>query len=408
MKILIISLFYLPEPVARPHDLAISLVQSGHHVSVITAFPNYPNGKIYPGYRIGSAKWEDIDGVKVLRIPHLVDRSKSAFKRILSYLSFSLSAVLYSLLRMEKPDVLWTYQIGLPGLILSKLLQIPLVHEVQDLWPEWGNNAKLGLGKVAYHILERQEQMIYRQAHKIVTITEGFKTVFINKRTDPSKIEIIPNWANDAIFHPDKADAELALKEGFIGNFNIVYIGNVGVAQALGVIIDAAVQLKDFPEILFSIIGDGLERAELENRAYVNGVNNVRFLGSRSQNEAAKYMALADVLFIHLKRDPVYKITIPSKTYGYLASGRPILAAAEGELNDLIKKHQAGIVCPPQDASALANAVRKFRKMPKEELEKMGNAGYHAAKDNYSRSALGKQYSDLFENTVKSFREEKT
>ena len=405
MHIQLISLFYTPEPVARPHDLALTLRQLGHRVSVITAYPNYPQGKVYSNYKARSAHCEEIDGVRVMRIPHLLDRSRSAFRRVLSYTSFSLTAAFFGLLQTEKPDVIWTYQIGLPGILISLMRHVPLVHEVQDLWPDWGRAANLGIRASAYRLLELQEQMIYHKAQTIVTITEGFKKELIKKGTNSVKIVVIPNWANDGVFHPVEPNAEFAQKEGFSGFFNIVYIGNLGVAQALGVVLDAADQLRNEDQVRFVLIGDGVERAELVKRAQDMGLNNVRFLGSRPQNEIADYMALADVLFLHLKRDSVYEITIPSKTYGYLASGRPILAAAEGELASLIIEHGAGVVCPPEDPAALTQAIRKLMDMPAAQLEQMGSAGHQAVSTHFSRMSLGNQYSDLFENAVKSFQE---
>lgn len=400
MRILLLSLFYKPEPVARPHDLAMTLEQLGHKVSVVTAYPNYPDGQIYPGYHFGPSKWEEIDNVKVLRIPHRIDRSRSAFRRVLSYFSFSLSAIYSSLRYIQKPDALWTYQIGLPGIILSKLWKVPLIHEVQDLWPDWGITSDIGLKKAAYRLLENEEHFVFHHAPSIVTITEGFKSILMKKGVKPDKIHVIPNWANDSTFHPFESDAKMAQEEDFEGFFNIVYVGNIGIAQALGVVLDAAVLLQGSPDIHFVIIGDGVERSELERRAQQMGLDNVRFLGSRSQSDAARYMALADVLLIHLKRDPVFEITIPSKTYGYLAAGRTILAATEGESAKLIQYLHAGVVCSPEDPVALAKTVLEVRKMPKGELEKMGHAGYMAVKSRYSRAIIGKAYSDLFESMV--------
>ena len=224
---------------------------------------------------------------------------------------------------------------------------------------------------------------------------------------DSSRIEVIPNWANEAIFHLVSPDATLAKREGFCGFFNVIYVGNIGAAQALGVLLDAADQLRDLPDIRFVIIGDGVERSDLEKRARKLELNNIRFLGSRPQNEVANYMALANILFLHLQHNRVYEITIPSKTYGYLASGRPILAAAEGELANLINEFGAGVVCPPEDAAALAQTIRKLRTMPTAQLEQMGRAGYQAVSTHYSRITLGKQYSDVFEKTVKTFKERK-
>ncbi len=400
MHVLLLSLYYSPEPVARPHDLALTLCQLGHQVSVITGFPNYPNGQVYPEYSLRPWQWETLDGVRVLRVPHLVDRSRSAVRRLLSYSSFLMSSLCLGTLKIEKPDVLWTYQIGLPGVLMGALRGVPLVHELQDLWPEWGQASGFGFKAWLYLLLERQERLIYSRAQAIVTITQSFKSILVQKGVPTEKVEVIPNWVNEATFYPAAYDADLARSEGFAGYFNVVYVGNVGAAQALQVVLDAAELLRASSCIRFVIIGDGVERAALEQQAHERGLDNVRFLGSRPQNQAASYMALADVLFLHLKRDPVYTITIPSKTYGYLAASKPVLAAAEGELAHLIDELQAGMVCLPEDAAALAGAVRRLEDMPEGQRSAMGQAGYRAVSTDYARAALGKRYAELFERVI--------
>lgn len=398
MHVLLLSLFYPPEPVARPHELALALRQAGHQVSVVTAFPNYPPGKIYPGYRLRYWHWETLEGIQILRVPHIMDRSRSAVRRLFSYTSFTASAWFLGGLKIPKPDVIWTYQIGLPGVGLSTLRGVPLVHEVQDLWPEWGKASSLGIRGWLYSLLERQERLVYRSAWAVVTITESFKSILIQKGVPAQKIAVIPNWANEATFRPVAYDMDLARQEGFNGYFNVAYVGNIGAAQALGVVLGAAELLRSMAHVRFVIIGDGMERAALEQQARQRGLDNVRFLGPRPQSQASGYMALADVLFLHLKSDPVYAITIPSKTYGYLASAKPVLAAAEGELAGLINTLQAGVVCPPEDPAALAEAVRRLADMPAAQRAALGQAGYRAMTTDYARSTLARRYAELFES----------
>ena len=288
MQIQLISLFYSPEPVARPHDLATILKNSGHSVTVITGFPNYPGGKIYAGYRGKAVFKEEIDQVTVIRVPHYIDRSHSSIRRVFSYLSFALSALFFGL-KIQKPDVIWTYQIGLPGALLSKLRGVPLVHEVQDLWPDWGKSSGLRGREWLYRLLAWQESFIYKNSQKVVTITNGFKNKLIQKGINPEKVAIISNWANETVFHPETYDRTFAQNEGFENYFNITYIGNIGAAQALEVIIDAAKLLQDIPDIRFVIIGNGIERPYLEAKVQEEGLDNVRFLGSREQDQAARF-----------------------------------------------------------------------------------------------------------------------
>jgi len=373
-------------------------------VTVITGFPNYPSGRLYPGYRFRPFVWESIDGVRVLRIAHIIDRSRSAIRRILSYASFSLAAIVLGELLIHKPDIIWTYQIGLPGVALTAIKGSPLIHEVQDLWPDWGRNTTIGLTGLINGILIAQEKLIYRRAAVVTTISQGFRRALMARGVPTEKIVVIPNWANDQNFRPVAQDANLGDRERLNNRFNVIYGGNVGSAQGLGIVLDAAVLLRDSPEIQFVLIGDGVERETLAARANAQGLNNVRFLGSRPHDQMAQYFAFADILFLHLAKDPAYEITIPSKTYAYLAIGRPILAAARGDVADLIRKSNAGVVCPPEDPMALAEAIRGFLSLSIGERNRMGQSGRTAFLKNYTRSHLVACYESLLFRLSRSRR----
>lgn len=396
MRILLLTFHYFPEPNTKPHDLARELTRRGHDVTVVTGFPHYPGERLYDGYRMRLRQWETIDGIPVLRVPLLINRSKSSMRRIIYYLSFTFSSIFMATFLVRKPDVIWTYGLGLPGLFLSKLKRTPYVHEVQDLWPEWGRTAGIGMQDWLFNLLAWQERRIRRSAKAVSTISEGFKRVLIEKGTPEEKITIIPNWANEDNFYPADADPDLGKRERLHNRFNVMYIGNVGAAQALGVVLDAATHLRDLPNVQFVIIGDGIEHEHLVQQARQADLDNVIFLGSRPQNQVAAYAAFANALLIHLKANPEYAITIPSKTYAYLATGKPVLAAMTGDAADLIQKHEAGLVVPPEDPKALADAVRRLYAMPVPEREKMGQAGRDAFLHNFTRQILVDKYEHLF------------
>lgn len=398
MRVLLISLYYYPEPNTKPHDLSRGLIKRGHEVFVITGFPHYPGRKLYDGYRMRLRQWETIDGVRVLRVPFYINRSKSATHRILYYLSFSFSAIVIGAFLLPRPDVIWTYGIGLPGLFLSKVKRAPYVHEVQDLWPEWGRTAGIGMKNWLYNLLEWQERLVRHSAKAVSTISDGFKRVLVEKGTPEEKISIIPNWANEECFYPSDKDLELGKNEGLLNRFNVMYIGNVGTAQALEVVVHAAKLLHDVPEVQFVIIGDGVELEELIHLANQENLSNVAFLGSRPQNEVAAYAAFADVLLLHLKADPIYEITIPSKTYAYLATGHPILAAVTGDAANLIELYGAGLVIAPDNPEAMADAVRKLWKMSVDERKAIGCTGRKVFLASFTRQILVDRYESLFEH----------
>lgn len=396
MKLLLISLWYNPEPVLKPHDLAKVLRDRGHKVSVITGFPNYPSGKIYPGYKRRFLERELLDGIKVIRIPHIIDRSLSVKRRLLSYFSFSLMASIVGLFCKEKPDVIWTYQIGLPGFILSYCRGIPLVHEVQDLWPDWGKALPGGIKSWLSKILIAEENIIFKRAKKIITISKGFARRLEARGVRANKIVVIPNWTDENNFYPADRDLRLAEKEEIGGKFCFMYVGNVGTAQNLENLIIAARSLQDKNDIEIIIIGDGVGRNRLERLKSNYNLNNVRFLGYKQQSIISKYMALADVLLIHLGKDPDYEITIPSKTLGYLAVGKPILAVCAGDTKEIINDIGGGRTCEPGDPVKLASLLVEMSQLPNKELERMGIMNREAYKKLFSQDVLICKYEELF------------
>lgn len=402
MRVLVLSYWYQPEPVTKPHDLACELVRRGHEVTVLTGFPNYPTGDLFPGYHRRLKQVEHIDGVRVVRLPVLIDRSKSGKRRALSYFSYALLAPILGAFECRKVDAIWTYQIGLPGVFLSKLTGAPLIHEVQDLWPEWSVSGGLSMGSRLYRVLDRVERAIYRRARAITTISHGFKQALIAKGVPADKITIVPNWANDAYFQPVERDSALAAEEGLAGRFNVIYGGNIGTAQALGVVLDAASQLSDLEDVQFVLIGDGMERVRLAAEASSRGLDNVRFLGARAPERMASYLAWASALLLTLKPCPEYELTIPSKTYAYLAVGRPILAAASGEVAMLVKELDAGVVCAPGNPSALAQAVRGLHALPGTAREAMGERGRQGFLKRFTRKVLVDEYEELLDSVVRA------
>jgi glycosyltransferase involved in cell wall biosynthesis len=182
----------------------------------------------------------------------------------------------------------------------------------------------------------------------------------------------------------------------------------MGFAQGLDTVIAAAQQLSDLPEVQFILIGDGVDETRLQQMVIKKQVDNVRFLGRQPAERMPHFFALADALLVHLKRDPLFEITIPSKTLAYMACGRPILMAVAGDAADVVRDAGAGLTCPPQDAEALATAVRTLYTMPVAERERMGRAGREAFLNHYTRRVLVDQYEVLFEDIVRAKRSDRT
>lgn len=252
--------------------------------------------------------------------------------------------------------------------------------------------------------LGRLAQFVYRRAAAITVISPGFKRNLISKGVPAEKVHVIPNWADEEIYRPVPRDEALTAEHGLAGRFNVVYGGNMGTGQGLHNVIEAATLLRDLPDMQFVFIGDGVDQDMLCQMVRERELDNVRFLGRQPAKEMPRFFALADVLLVHLKRDPLFEITIPGKTIAYLACGRPILCVVAGDAADVVRDAGAGLVCPPEDPAALAQAVRDLLAMPAEQRRVMGQAGRQAFLEHYTRQILVDRYEALFEEIAKRNR----
>lgn len=399
MRILMISQWFDPEPTFKGLLFARELQRLGHEVEVLTGFPNYPGGKVYPGYRIRPFQREIIGGVPVLRVPLYPSHDGSGAKRAANYLSYAASAAIGALL-MRRPDVAYVYHppatVALPAAVLQALKGVPFVYDIQDLWPDtlaatgmMENAAVLsGVG----HVMDG----VYRRASRIAVLSNGFKTLLTERGVPEQKISVIPNWTNE-----DKTDltpptTQRARELGFEGKFNVVFAGTMGKAQALDVVLDAAAELEN-EAARFVMIGGGVEEERLKNAARERGLGNIDFLPRRPPSEIGEILALADALLIHLKDDPLFAITIPGKTQANLRAGKPILMGVRGDAAAMVEEANAGLTFAPQDAQALAAAVRELMSLTPEQREQMGLNGTRYYEEQLSLRVGAARFAELLE-----------
>ncbi len=392
MRILILSQWYMPEPVRLLQELAQTLTQDGHEVSVLTGFPNYPSGKIYPGYKQRLFQREVLDGIPVVRVPLFPEHSHSGVLRALNYISFALSASLLGPLLLSRPDVIFVYHppltVGIPAYVLSRIWRVPFLYQIQDMWPEHLSATGMLNNRRMLDWLGWFAKWIYARADAISVISPGFRVNLVAKGVPSEKIHLIVNWVDLDTYHPDLSEPQLAEELGLANKFNIMFAGNIGKSQGLETVLDAAEVLQDLTEVQFVLVGDGIALPQLRKDAEVRGLDNIRFLGHYPAEAMSGLYALADVLLVNLKDDPLFRITIPHKIFAYMASGKPILAAVAGDAADVVAELGAGIVCQPQDSEALASAVRQFVKMPETERQMMSKRGLTAVHQKYSRENL--------------------
>jgi len=404
MRVVVLSQWYDPEPGVKTHQLGKDLVARGHQVTAITGFPNYPQGRIYPGYHQRPWQWEQRAGVRVLRLPLYPDHSRSAGRRSLNYLSFAVSASLLGPALCGPADVMWAYHtpltVGIPAWWIGLLRRVPFVFNIHDMWPEGLSATGMVHSPAVQHWVGRLAGWVYRRAAALTVVTPGFKANLVAKGVPAEKIHVIPNWADEDTYQPVPRNSILAQTVGMQDHFNIVYAGSVGLAQGLDTVLAAARMLRGMPKIQFVFIGDGVDRERLCNQAKSMGLANVRFIDQQPSERMADFFALADVLYMQLKDEPLFRITIPSKLYSYMACARPVLAAVAGDAADTVREARAGLVCPPQDPAALARTVRELYEMPSAKREAMGQDGRQAFLEHYTRRGLVDRHETLLKDVV--------
>jgi glycosyltransferase involved in cell wall biosynthesis len=405
MRILFITQWFQPEQMFKGLPFAKELLKLGHEVEVLTGFPNYPEGKIYNGYKIRFLQRETIDGVPVIRVPLYPSHDRSGWRRFVNYVSFALSAAIIGPWVVKKADVAYVYHppatIGFPAAMIKLLRGIPFVYDIQDLWPDTLTATGMFTNKLGLWLVDRWCRFVYWAANKIIVLSPGFKNALIERGVPGDKIKVIYNWVDDTMVKQVPKNPALAAKLGLDGKFNIAFAGNMGKAQALEAVIVAANILKnEYPNLQFVFVGTGVEVENLKIKTHDAGLENILFIPQQPLSEMGAILALADVLLVHLKDAPLFRITIPSKIQAYMAAGRPVLVGVRGDAADLVINAKAGFSCLPQDAESIADGVRKFIKMSRQELDAMGENGRKFYQQELALAVGTKQFAGVLESVV--------
>lgn len=404
MRVLFLTQFYHPEPAKLLSDLTDSLQAAGKEVTVLTGFPNYPSGELYSGYKLKLFQKEEINGITVVRVPLYPYHGKSAIRRIVNYLSFAASAVFLGFWLVPRVDVIHVHHppltIGWSARLLGRLLRVPFTYEIQDMWPETLRASGMLNNRCVLGMLAWYAKRVYRRAAAIRVISPGFRKNLIDKGVPSEKIHVISNWVDVDFYRPMEPDAELAQSLGLTNRFNIMFAGTLGIAQELDTVLDAAELLQESPDVQFVLVGDGADAERLRKAAQDRHLRNVKFLGRFPPREMPELYALSDVLLVHLRDDPLFRITIPHKVFSCMASGKPVLAAMEGDAADVVQSAEAGLLCPNSDPRAMADTILRFHAMSPSERQMLGNNGRRAACETYARERLTQQVAEMLESVV--------
>ncbi len=405
MRILFLTQWFDPEPTLKGLGFARALQQRGHEVEVVTGFPNYPGGKVYPGYRVRLRQVDSIDGIRIVRVPLYPSHDTSALGRVANYGSFAVSAAVTGGIGVTRPDIIYAYHppatIALPALTLSWRWRVPYVLDIQDLWPDTLAATGMVNHAALLRLADQFCRLAYRHATRIVVLSPGFREALTARGVPADKVSVIYNWCDESAMGAASSNAPVLHEAGLAGRFNVVFAGTMGRAQALGAVLDAArlVQSRQ-PSVQFIFVGGGILVESLRQRAAELALSNVKFLPVRPAAEVAPLLAAADVLLVHLRDDPLFSITIPSKTQAYLAAGRPILMAVRGDAASLIDESGGGITTPPEDSSAMADRICQLAAASPLALREMGERGRAFYRSMLSRDAGVARFDAVFRDAL--------
>ena len=390
LKILFLSENFPPETNAaatRVFERACYWVDAGHHVTIITTAPNFPDGKVFSGYKNSWRQVESISGIRVVRVKTFIAPNQGMIRRTLDFLSFMVTGVWFGLFE-AKPDVVAAtspqFFTAVGGWILARLRRVPFIFELGDLWP--ASIVAVGILKPGFilSVIEKLELNLYHRSEAIVSLTHAFKDNLVMRGVESNKIAVIPNGVDLWRYGLHDRDKDLSMKWNLSGYFIVGYIGTHGMAHGLGNVLDAAEELRNNDQIRFLLVGAGAERDKLMLAAKNRGLKNVIFIPSQTKSSMPAVWSLCNIALVHLKKDPLFASVIPSKIFESMAMGLPILLAApEGEASKILSSEKAGLHIPAEDPKALADAIESLFNDP-DGLKELADNSFSAA-PRYSR-----------------------
>jgi colanic acid biosynthesis glycosyl transferase WcaI len=381
MRILLVSGYYYPEQVGAGlwvRQLASDLKTLGHDVCVLTSFPSYPHGRVFEGYRGRFFQRETVEGIPVIRTWVYATPSKNFWARVAAFGSFCASALIGGLAARIRADVVYAIlpplPLGISAAVLAKAAGARLAVSIQDIYPDIAVSLGVLRNRRAIQFFMSVERWIYRRAHRIVVISEGFRQNLLEKGVPAEKIAVVPNWADPDAIRPANRENAFRNQHSKPGEFVVLYSGSLSHNSRLEPVLEAARQLAGEP-FRFLIAGEGVHKPALADRADRLGLRNVSFLPFQPLERYAEALAAADATLVTLHPGATFA-SVPSKVYKQMAAARPILAIADrrSEVARLVEESGCGLAIQPDDAFGLVEALRRLAAR-REEVARMGAAG---------------------------------
>lgn len=370
-RIVLLTHYYWPEPIIFPPQITEALAEAGYEITVVTGYPNRPNGKLHPGYKQRYRFSEVINDIQVLRVPHVINHSRKALERIVNFLSFSLGA-LTATSEVRGADVVYVYAspatAAIPAQIWRLLFRVPYILHVQDLWPESvTDSGMMGNGRInrlAGRVMGPWLKNLYGKAAALVAISPGMRQVLIDRGNDQEKTFVVYNWADE------KTISEKSSRSFSKNKLRLLYAGNLGIMQDVETIVEAAKKFEGRQDFQLTIAGGGVMEDTLRDAS--ESLGRTELTGQLTPSEVSELYLESDFQLVTLKDIPIFRVTVPSKLQASLAAGVPVITTVKGDVAGLINRYQAGIVAEPEDSNSLALAFERALNMTADQRAEMG------------------------------------
>jgi len=409
VNILFLTHYFPPEvnaPATRTYEHCVRWARAGHRITVVTCVPNCPDGRVYPGYLNRfpyQVEW--MDGLQVVRVWTYVAPNAGTFRRITNYVSYMASASLVGL-RLARPDVVVAtspqFFCGWAGVLVSRMKRAPLVLEIRDIWPESIRAVGAIRSGILLRMLETLERKLYCAADHVVTVGDGYRRHIVGKIDKGIPVSVIPNGVDLERFSPRDPDPELRRQWGAEGKFVCSYVGTIGMAHGLEVVIEAArlLRQKGRDDIRFWLVGDGACRSQLADMARQAGVDEMVILpGRQAKERIPAVLASSDACLVHLRKCALFEAVIPSKLFEMLAMVRPVIMGVPGPARRIVLRACGGLTIESESPEALAVAVESLADCPETTWQRNEWPRTYVAR-HFSRDSLAARYLDLLESVT--------
>lgn len=408
MKIHLVTHYYPPEvnaPAQRASDHARYWARAGHDVSIVTAQPSHPYGKLYEGHANRTeVSWQE--SVRVVRLKTILGANSGKVRRSLNYASF-LHAVRSNLRLIGPCDVVIStspqFFCGLSGKSVANAARAPWVLEIRDIWPDSIVAVGAAKASLATNVLSALADRAYRQCDRIVSVSPGFAAHFEERGVAPQKISLIPNGVKIETTPMAATLQDFPELAPIAGRFIAAYIGTFGMAHSVKTLLQAAALLKTDPHIGLLLVGSGAERDNLISYQNEHKLSNVVILDQQTRDRVAKLFALSSASIIHLKKQDVFKAVIPTKLLEGMAMGQPILNGVDGVARNIVERAGSGITFEPENPEALAEALRRLA-ADQGAARAFGEAGRLFVQKEFDREAMANRYLEVLSETIQRFR----